>query len=309
MTDYIVDCLWLNSPKMLTDTLPIPMEDQLELFPIEPKLSIPSKIGQAQVTIREISQILTPASGFIAGYDYTLNPYIGCQFGCAYCYAAFFVDSAEKRKDWGYWVEVKANAVKSLNSRRKLLDKKIYMSSVTDPYQPIEAKVELTRSILETLSVPERQPRLVIQTRSPFVTRDIDLFKRFQHIRVNVTVTTDSEDIRKRFEPLCPNNEQRLDALDKLKKAGIKTGACVTPMLPIENPEKFAKHLAELHADVYVTQPFKASRGPFAAGTREMAIDLLKDFGWTEERYQETISILRRHLPILYEGQAGFFPE
>src|SRR5205085_7863401 len=111
---------------------------------------IPDRVGQAQVYARDTAQILTPASGFMMGYDYTLNPYSGCQFGCAYCYATFFVDSDEKRENWGYWVEVKRNAVELLNKRRRLAGKRIYMSSVTDPYQPIESKIELTRGIVES---------------------------------------------------------------------------------------------------------------------------------------------------------------
>ena len=79
-------------------------------------------------------------------YDFTLNPYSGCSFGCTYCYAAFFSRDAEKRDAWGYWVNVKENAEALLKKRRRSLDgKRIYMSSVTDPYQPIERELKLTR--------------------------------------------------------------------------------------------------------------------------------------------------------------------
>jgi len=284
------------------------MDGQLNLFQINEK-PVPDRFGQAQISIRDNAHILTPASGFMEGYDFTLNPYAGCQFGCAYCYAAFFVDSDEKRENWGYWVEVKRNAVDYLNKRRKLRDKKIYMSSVTDPYQPIESKLGLTRDILEAMSSTERQPRLVVQTRSPLVTRDIDLLKKYSHVRVNITVTTDSETVRKRFEPLCPSNERRIAALDTLKQAGIKTAVCVTPMLPLENVEWFAKQLAALKADVYVVQPFKPSQGRYAASTRQMALDMLNEYDWSEMKYNESIKVLRQHLPVLFEGREGFFPE
>lgn len=283
-------------------------EGQLNLFQTN-ESPAPDRFGQAQVRMRDNTQILTPASGFMEDYDFTLNPYVGCQFGCAYCYAAFFVDSDEKRENWGYWVEVKRNAVDYLNKRRKLYGKKIYMSSVTDPYQPIEAKLELTRGIVETLSVAARQPRLVVQTRSPLVTRDIDLFKRYAHLRVNITVTTDSEAVRKRFEPLCPSNERRMDALDNLKSAGIKTCVCLTPLLPIENIEQFAKKIAALKADIYVVQPFKPAQGRYAASTRQMALDMLREYDWNDAKYRNALSILRQHLPLLYEGKYGFFPE
>lgn len=284
------------------------MGGQLDLFQIN-EAPIPKRFGQVTVESRDKAHILTPASGFMQGYDFTLNPYAGCQFGCAYCYAAFFVDSDEKRENWGSWIEVKHNAVDYLNKRRKLYGKKIYMSSVTDPYQPIETKLGLTRSIVELLSGKERQPRLVVQTRSPLVTRDIDLFKKYEHLRVNITVTTDSEAVRKRFEPLCPGNERRMAALDELKQAGIKTSVCVTPMLPIENMERFAKQLSNLKADIYVVQPFKPSQGRYAASTRQMALDILREYNWNDKEYYKALNTLRRYVPVVYEGKDGFFPE
>jgi len=270
---------------------------------------IPESIGQAVVTQLEKSSVLSPASGFMSDYDFTLNPYVGCQFGCAYCYAAFFVNSEERRENWGAWVDVKVNALKEIAKKRVLLGKKIYMSSVTDPYQPLENKIELTRDILEAMSAPERQPRMVIQTRSPLVSRDIDILRRYKHLRVNMTVTTDSDSIRKRFEPACPSNDRRLEALAEVKAAGIKTCICITPMLPLEDPDKFARRLAAMNADIYVAQPFKPSQGRFTASTRQMALDIAQEYNWTEQSYAQAFAILRRYLPDLYEGREGFMPE
>jgi DNA repair photolyase len=106
-------------------------------------------------------------------------------------------------KTWGEWVEIKENAHKLLSKKRKkpLIDKTVYISSVTDPYQPIEKELELTRNILQEL-LDYHDVRLVIQTRSQLVTRDIDLLKKFDVVQVNMTITTDSEEIRKVFEPL-----------------------------------------------------------------------------------------------------------
>jgi DNA repair photolyase len=297
------------------------MDEQLALFqgdageqirdgkPVLPSDIAPDRAGKATVSIKEKAQILSRAQGFMGDYDFTLNPYSGCQFGCAYCYAAFFVNDAEKRQNWGLWVEVKANAVKELNKSRSLYGKKIYMSSVTDPYQPLEGKIGLTRSILEVLSSPSKMPRLVIQTRSPLVKRDIDLLLRLDHVRVNMTVTTDSDAVRKRFEPYCPSNDHRLEAIQAVKAAGIKICICITPMLPLEDPEKFARRLAAIGADIYVAQPFKPSNGPFAASTRTMAVDIAKEFNWTPEHYRQAVDMMRSHLPRLYEGREGFMPE
>ena len=102
-------------------------------------VSGPDKTGKAAVTYVQTGQLLTKPTGFMNAYDFTLNPYSGCSFGCTYCYAAFFSRDAEKRDTWGYWIDVKENAIELLDKRRKSLDDKlIYMSSVTDPYQPIE---------------------------------------------------------------------------------------------------------------------------------------------------------------------------
>lgn len=271
--------------------------------------AIPETIGKAKVTTLEKSNVLSPAGGFMSDYDFTLNPYVGCQFGCAYCYAAFFINSEERRESWGEWVDVKVNAIKEIAKKRVLLDKKIYMSSVTDPYQPLENKIHLTRDILEAMAAPERQPRIVVQTRSPLVTRDIDILRRYKHLRVNMTVTTDSDAIRKRFEPACPSNDRRLEALAEVKAAGIRTCICVTPMLPLEDPEKFARRLADMKADIYVAQPFKPSQGRFTASTRRMALDIAQQYNWTEQNYAKAFAILRKHLPYLYEGRDGFMPE
>ena len=135
------------------------------------------RIGHADVEDAPVRDILTRATGFMDAYDFTLNPYAGCSFGCTYCYAAFFSHSTEKRDSWGRWVGVKENAVERLRNRRGSLDgKRIYMSSVTDPYQPVERERKLTRGLLEVLA--RHRPKLVVQTRSPDVVRDADSFGR-----------------------------------------------------------------------------------------------------------------------------------
>ena len=83
------------------------MSDQPEL-PLGDEEARPNRLGRALIQYRDARSILTPASGFMADYDYTLNPYSGCGFGCSYCYAAFFSRDLERQKTWGQWVEVKA---------------------------------------------------------------------------------------------------------------------------------------------------------------------------------------------------------
>lgn len=271
----------------------------------------PDRLGKSAVSYVDTASILTRASGFMEGYDFTLNPYSGCSFGCSYCYAAFFARDPSDREAWGEWVRVKENALDRLRRRRKPLDgEAVYMSSVTDPYQPIEKKLGLVRSLLEDLAAHHRL-RLVVQTRSPLVTRDLDVLTRIAErgsVRVNMTVTTDSEAVRQAFEPSCPSNRVRLRAIAEVAAAGLDAGVTMTPLLPVEDPAAFAEAVAATGARAFVVQPFHMSRGRFVAGTRDAAAAVAKRMGWTEARYRETVEALRARLPTLEEGQDGFAP-
>ena len=230
-----------------------------------------------------------------------------CSFGCTYCYAAFFARDEQLRDNWGYWIHVKENGVRLLQRmRRSLKGKTIYMSSVTDPYQPIERKLELVRGLLRELI--KHQPRLVIQTRGPLVTRDIDLLQQFEVVQVNMTVTTDSDRIRKAFEPLCPSNRQRLDAIQEIAAAGITAAITMTPLLPLENPQRFAEELRATGVQKFVVQPFHIERGKFIRGTRDEALAIFDEMNWNHEQYENAVRILRQCLPSLAEGQEGFAP-
>jgi len=268
-----------------------------------------TSIGKAQIQYKAASSILTRATGFMNLYDFTLNPYSGCSFGCTYCYAAFFSRTQQQRDDWGKWVLVKENAIEQLRKKRKkpLVDKTIYMSSVTDPYQPLERELCLTQSILQEL-IDYHQVRLVIQTRSPLIMRDIDLFKRFGHIQINMTITTDSEIVRKVFEPFCPSNTDRLEAIKTIYKAGI--GACITmtPLLPIDDIEKFINDLKETGVANFTMQPFHTEKGKFIAGTRQAAMDLLKIYDWSDAKYNAIEERLKTAFPNMCIGKNGFKP-
>ncbi|MCC5905134.1 MAG: radical SAM protein [Balneolaceae bacterium] len=281
---------------------------QNDLFSKSKPQSKPGTLGETKVAYRQASTILNKSTGFMDGYDYTLNPYSGCFFGCTYCYAAFFARDKEKMDNWGYWVEVKENALTLLRKKRKssIEGKTIYMSSVTDPYQPIEKKLELTRGILEILL--HHQPHLVIQTRSPLVTRDIDLLKKFNFVQVNMTVTTDSEEVRKVFEPQCPKNSVRLKAIKEVNDSGIQSVITMTPLLPVLDVEKFLDQLLNTGVKHFITQPFHADRGKFVAGTREGAMQLIDKYDWTREKYLKVEQYLKKKLPDMGVGKDGFTP-
>ena len=170
--------------------------------------------------------------------DYVINPYIGCSFGCIYCYASFMGRFVGKTvADWGNYVFVKENAPELLRKEVKRLKNKgkgktILFSSVTDAYQGIEAKYKITRQCLKVLLDFGFSGTISILTKSPLVLRDLDLLTKFKDIEVGLTVTTTDDKISRYFEKKAPSSSQRLKALEKLNQAGIKTYAFVGPLLP-----------------------------------------------------------------------------
>jgi DNA repair photolyase len=252
--------------------------------------------------------IFSPATGFIrrGGFDWSCNPYVGCSFGCTYCYAMFLPQNRRPREDWGKWFQAKINAVEVARKQaRKVAGQAVYMSSVTDPYLPAERSLCLTRGIIEEM-IPH-QPRLLIQTRGPLVVRDIDVLSQFRAVRVNVSIPTDSEEVRRAFEPKAPPLERRWQAAEELKAAGLAVGVCVTPMLPIENAEGFVRRLVEFEPEVLVVQEFHDSEGGFGADTGEGARKIAAEMCWSEYKYRHICKRIRKHRTV-YEGEAGFFP-
>jgi DNA repair photolyase len=279
---------------------------QLELFELfvnREERDRREKFGQASVSYQQASSILTASKGAMADFDFTLNPYSGCTFACSYCYAAFFTKTDEEQNNWGRWVRVKENALQLLMKFRKrpLYKKSIYMSSVTDPYQPIERELELTRSLLQEF-IKYHHIRLVIQTRSPLVVRDIELFKQFPSIQVNMSVTTDTEEVRKVFEPVCSSIEMRLKAIQQVREAGVNACISLAPLLPIHNAEQFAHRLLDTGVQKYYLNSFHMNNSKFVSGTREGAIKLVNDLGWDDYKLNKAVVTLKNHLPELRVG-------
>lgn len=195
--------------------------------------------------IKEVQakSILTPSK--LPDTDYVINPYTGCAFGCTYCYASFMGRFVGKTtNDWGDYVYVKTNAAELLEKDLKKLKNKgkgisILFSSVTDPYQGMEAKHQLTRRCLEVLVDYGFEGVLSILTKSHMVIRDIDLLKKLKNVEVGFTITSTDDKISRYFEKKAPNVSQRLDAMKELNSEGIKTYVFVGPLLPhyVSEPE------------------------------------------------------------------------
>ena len=172
-------------------------------------------------------------------YKYVVNPYVGCQYNCSYCYARFMKRFTGHREPWGRFVDVKINAPDLLKIEiTKKKPGKVWVSGVCDPYQPLEAKYKLTRQCLEILA--QHNWSVIIQTKSPLVIRDIDILKKGRNFKVGFSIATADDKIRKLFEPDAPTINDREKALDKLHRAGIKTYVMIAPMLP------GAENLAEI---------------------------------------------------------------
>lgn len=185
----------------------------------------------------------------IGSVDYSVNPYLGCEHGCVYCYARFMSRMGHAGEEWGTFVDVKVNALERLRAeaprRRRGV---VLLSSVTDPYQPLERRFELTRGSLQILL--EYQFPVVVQTKSDLVLRDLDLLRGFDDCEVGLTITTIDEAVRRVFEPRASTVHARLEALRKLSEAGVETYVFLGPLLPYLSEEGLGELLDELAESV-----------------------------------------------------------
>lgn len=187
----------------------------------------------------QVRSVLTKTG--IPGMKYCINPYTGCAHACKYCYATFMKKFTGHIEPWGSFVDIKINAPEVLRRELKKAERgSIILSSVTDPYQPVEAKYMITRKCLEALALFKFP--VDILTKSPLVLRDIDIISRLKNAEVGLTITTDDDNMRKIFEPCAPPVHERIEALKKLHKAGIKTYVFIGPVLPM-NPESLAEKI------------------------------------------------------------------
>ena len=185
-----------------------------------------------------VRSLLNRCTGSRMPFTWTINPYRGCEFACKYCYARYTHEFMEMcgGVDFEQKIYAKQHAAELLRQelRRVKPGEEIAIGTATDPYQPIERKLEITRAILQEFarhSVLE----LGIVTKSALVVRDIDLLQeisRSNRISVNLTVTTTDPDLARILEPRAPRPDLRLEAVKKLRDAGIRTGVICAPVLP-----------------------------------------------------------------------------
>jgi DNA repair photolyase len=231
----------------------------------------------ARFKVKEIEarSILTPqkVGALSTAYDFTINPYAGCAFGCSYCYVPKFPSSKEyEYTEWGSWVEAKINAPELIaKDRLKIFGSRIFFSSATDPYQYIEMQYRLTRRCLEEL-VRYQPSKLTMHTRSHLMLQDLELLKSFgSSLQVGVSITTDNDDIAREFEPGAPSIRRRLELIRKLREADIDVYVSCAPLLPCD-PERMANLL-----NPYVNRAWVSEMAWLEVNTRP---HLLKKYDW-----------------------------
>ena len=171
-------------------------------------------------------------------FTHAINPYRGCEFACRYCYARYTHEFMEMRdpEDFERKIYFKQNAGWLLTQELKRLKPgtEIALGTATDPYQPLERKQEVTRSLLEAFA-HESGFRLGIITKSTLIVRDIDLLKEISSrhkLTVHITVTTMNTKLARVLEPRAPRPDLRISTVAALREAGLRAGVLCSPLMP-----------------------------------------------------------------------------
>lgn len=179
------------------------------------------------VTVRQKDVKNIIGSSKLGSGGFCANPYTGCEHACKYCYAAFMDRYSGHTESWGQYVDVKQ--WDGIGRPERLRGKSVFLSSVTDPYQPAEAQYGRTRELLEQIS--GSGCRLSILTKSDLVLRDLDLIRTFPEVQVAWSVNTLDEEFRADMDEAA-SIERRLTAMQTFHEAGVRTACFVAPIFP-----------------------------------------------------------------------------
>ena len=184
-------------------------------------------IDLKNVVIKEknVDTILTKSNLPIAGYS--INPYVGCPFGCRYCYATFMKRFTGHKEEWGMFLDVKK--WDKIKNPKKYNNQTMIVGSVTDGYNYFEAKYKRTRAFLEEMQ--ESGINLIITTKSNLVTRDIDLIKKYNNPLVAWSLNTLDEEFKNDMDS-APTIKSRIEAMKEFHKEGIRTTCFISPIFP-----------------------------------------------------------------------------
>lgn len=190
------------------------------------------------VTLVPAKTIISTNNSKDIPFDASLNPYQGCEHGCIYCYArpSHAYVGLSPGLDFETKIMAKENAaalLQSTLSKSTYIPKPLVLGANTDPYQPIERRLQITRAVLEVLHAHSHP--VAITTKSGLVTRDIDVLAEMAQkglARVFVSVTSLANDISRTLEPRASSPVRRLQTIEKLTAAGIPVGVLVAPVIP-----------------------------------------------------------------------------
>lgn len=178
--------------------------------------------------------------------DYVINPYVGCPHGCKYCYACFMKRFTGHNEEWGSFVDVK-HCNKPISIKR-LTNKSVFLSSVTDCYNKYEEEFYITRDILKQLS--EIDCELSISTKSKLILRDVDLLKKCKTLKVSMSVNTLDENFKDDMDNASSITD-RLETLKELHNNGIYTVLFMSPMFPVITNFKEIVEISKGFVDEY----------------------------------------------------------
>lgn len=200
-----------------------------------------------------INIVTTPVKTYlskskIAGFDYVINPYIGCPHKCVYCYAEYMRKFTGHSEEWGDFLDIKRCDIPLKPA--KLFRTRVMLSSVTDPYNPYEKQCELTRNILKQLLYC--QARVYILTKSDLVLRDLDIFKQMKDIEVAFSFSSAEDAFRQKAEPMAGSVANKINALKTLHENGIKTAVMIAPLFP---------YLTDWKKIIRLTKPYTSYYG------------------------------------------------
>ncbi len=195
----------------------------LDFFMMEDRMPLPT------VKAYEVRASTALPRSNLPGMDYALNPYVGCEHDCIYCFAPDVLHKDPVK--WGKEVGVRSNLptllAKEIRNKRGVIG----IGTVTDPYQPLEKSCLVTRKCL--MEIVRHDNPISILTKSDLVVRDIELIASTKRPEVGITITSVDDRISRAFEPGAPLPSVRLEALRKITEAGLNTYAMVGPVLPM----------------------------------------------------------------------------
>lgn len=189
--------------------------------------------------------VLVPSK--LSGFEYQIDPYVGCEHYCYYCYVL-----GQAETDWSNEIQMYGDICDQLGEELEGLDpQQIYMGYYSDPYQPQEAECLQTRGVLELLM--ERGFSASILTKSDLVVRDADILGEMEHASVSVSVAFNEEAVREKFEKCTMATARRTEALRELKDARIRTNALLCPVIPfITDVEPLIAALAPVAGTIWI---------------------------------------------------------